>query len=84
MHGINRPTLERYLAEAEKHVLRGECHIQAHRRHIAVLEQHGRDCTQARKVLTTSEELLVMYVARRDQLREDVSMAETPAGRSAG
>ncbi len=76
MHGIDRPTLERYLAETEQHVARGEQSIQAHRRHIAVLEEHGRDCTQAKRVLVISEELQVMYVARRDQLRVDVSMAD--------
>ncbi len=70
MHGIDRPTLERYLAEAEKHVVRGEQHILAHRRRIATLEQHGGDCTRAKRALRTSEELQVMYVARRDQLRE--------------
>ncbi len=46
---MDRLTLERYLAQAEKHVARGDGYILAHRRHIAVLEQHGRDCTQARE-----------------------------------
>ncbi len=73
---MNRLTLERYLVQAEQHVVRGDRSIQAHRRHIAMLEQHGRDCTQAKRVLAISEELQVMYVARRDQLRVDVSMAD--------
>ncbi len=47
--------------------------------HIATLEQRDGDCNQARRVLTQFEELQEMYVARRDQLRLDVNMAETPS-----
>jgi hypothetical protein len=69
---MDRAMLERYLAEAERHVTEGGEHIATQRRIIAELERDSHDTTNARQSLKQFEELQAIHIANRDRLRREL------------
>ena len=70
---MDRALLERNLAVAEKHVLRGEEHVRQQRELVAQLERDGHDALLSREILKTFEQSLRMHVENRDRLIAQLS-----------
>jgi hypothetical protein len=65
---MDRETLLRYLAQAERHIVVGEQQITRQRDLIDGLERGGHDLTRAREVLQTLEHSQTLHVAHRDRI----------------
>jgi hemerythrin len=61
------------LAHAENHVARGLEHVSRRRRIVAELKGAGRDTIAARELLALLEDFLMMHVASRDRLRQELA-----------
>ena len=59
-------------------VAMGEQHIGRQRELVSKIERDGRDSTEARQLLATSEELQDLHIADRDRLEKE--LADTPEG----
>ncbi len=69
---MDRTMVERHLAQAERHVVRGKQIVAEQRERVARLERDGHDVTQARELLRKFEELQAIHVADRDSLRKEL------------
>jgi hypothetical protein len=72
LYFMDRRMLEGHLAQAERHVLKGESHIDRQRQLVAELERDGDDITLATKLLLQFEQLQAMHIADRDRLRQEL------------
>jgi hypothetical protein len=64
--------VERRLALAEEHILRGIEHVARQREPVEHLEGRGQDSEQTRRVLRTFEASLSTHMADRDRLLRDI------------
>lgn len=64
--------LERHLAQAEEHIALGEHHIARQRELVAELERNGHDTAEARRLLTTFEEMQKMHAADQERIRHEL------------
>ena len=65
---MDREILEQHLATIEGHVTLGEGHIAGQHELIARLDRGGHDSEEARRLLTTFEEMQEIHLAHRDRL----------------
>ena len=72
---LDRSRQLRHLAEAEKHVLRGEQTISDQEQRIEELDGHGQDTTFARSLLETFLWTQTQFVAHRDQILRELDHA---------
>jgi hypothetical protein len=77
---MNRDFVERALAQAERHVARGEVIIARQRAMITTWEQSGRNAALCKEFLSVFEDSQRWHIADRDRLRKD--LANAPAGLS--
>jgi hypothetical protein len=78
---MDRRTLERHLAEAEKHIATGQAKIARQQEIIAELERDSHDPILARKLLATFEEVQRVQLQERDTVVQELRRLEE--GRSA-
>jgi hypothetical protein len=71
---LDRKSLERHLALAERNLALGEKHIQRQRGLIADLERDAQDATGARVLLVTLEATQALHFADRDLLRQELNL----------
>lgn len=69
---MDRATVERRLAQCERHVALGAEHVRSQRELIAKLEKDGHDTTAAAALLLQFEELQALHIADRDRLRQEL------------
>jgi hypothetical protein len=66
---MDRPMIERHLAQADQHVALGQQHIARQRQIVEELAGHGRTIEEeAIKLLRTLEDMQLMHVTDRDRL----------------
>jgi hypothetical protein len=68
---MDRPMLERHLAQAERHIAQGKVHVA--RQRVIVAELDGRDLRTAQALLTQFEAMLAHHVADRDRIRAELA-----------
>jgi hypothetical protein len=73
---MDRRTLERHLAEAEKHIAIGQTNIARQQEIIAGLERDSHDPTLARKLLASFEELQRVQLQERDTVVRELLRLE--------
>src|SRR5208283_254037 len=73
--GVNRDFLEMALAQAGRHVARGEVILARQRATIAASERIGRNVGRSKEFLSLFEESQRLHVADRDRLRRDLENA---------
>lgn len=69
---MDRGTVLRHLAAADRHVAEGERHIARQRELIAELERNGHASADARGLLATLEDMQTSHVAHQDRLRREL------------
>ncbi|WP_407158153.1 hypothetical protein [Bradyrhizobium sp. STM 3557] len=72
---MDRSRQLQHLAEAEKHVLRGEQAISDQEQRIEELDHRGQDTTFARSLLETFLCTQIQFVAHRDQILRELDGA---------
>jgi hypothetical protein len=65
---MDRPLVERHLAQAEQRVSEGKRHIANQRELVAELERDGHPTEQACRLLAQFEEIQALYIADRDRV----------------
>jgi hypothetical protein len=76
---MDRVSLQKYLAQAERHVMEVEGHLARQRLLIHKLEQHqGRGARAARLFLRSLEAMQALHVADRDRVRAQLGMTRPP------
>jgi hypothetical protein len=73
---MDRARLAEHLAQAERHVVLGEAHLQRQRVIVTELERAGADTGEARRLLANLEEMQTLHVADRDRLRDELGTTE--------
>jgi hypothetical protein len=73
---MDRATLKRHLADAERDVALGEDYIARQRAIVARLEQAGQDSAHARRLLGDLIEIHQVHVADRDRLLEELARGD--------
>jgi hypothetical protein len=76
---MDQGTLQRHLAQAERHVAQGVVHLARQRALIDELDRAGHDTTDARAVLDTLTETQVLHEQDREHLLGLASQAEARA-----
>ena len=66
--------LQEHLAQAERHVEEGECHVARQCEVVAALERQGADCTGAMTLLRQFEAWLALHIVDRDRLRKELGL----------
>jgi hypothetical protein len=66
---MDRKTLVRHLAQAERHVAAGQHHLERQRRVVAKRQREGFDDREAMDLLMEFERLQAIHVADRNRLR---------------
>jgi hypothetical protein len=69
---MDRASLERRLANAQKHITEGERHVAAQQKLIQRMARLGRDTTRSQRLLETFEETLRLHMADRDKLLREL------------
>jgi hypothetical protein len=72
---VTRDFLEMAVAQAERHVARGEVILARQRATIVASERMGRNVESSKKFLSVFEESQRLHVADRDRLRRDLENA---------
>ena len=70
---MDRAMVERHLAEAEAHVVRGGDLIARQQGLIAELAWDGHDTAEAKRLLTTLEATQALLLAHRDLVRRELA-----------
>ena len=70
---MDREMLQEHLAQAERHISEGECHIARQREIIAELDGSGQYWQIALDLLHQFEQLQALHIADRDRLRKELS-----------
>ena len=65
---MDRASLERRLANADKHIVEGMRHIAQQKKLIQGMERLGRDTSMSKQLLQTFEETVRLHTADRDKL----------------
>jgi hypothetical protein len=65
---MDRASLERRLANADKHIVEGMRHIAQQKKLIQGMERLGRDTSMSKQLLQTFEETVRLHNADRDKL----------------
>lgn len=69
----DRPTVERHLHKALRHVATGQRLVDKQRVLLATLEEHGHATHIARKLLLQFENVQAMHVTDRDRLVDELA-----------
>jgi hypothetical protein len=77
LRGMDRASLERRLANADKHIVEGMRHIAQQKALIQGMERLGRDTSTSKRLLRIFEETLRLHTAERDKLLRQLN-AERP------
>jgi hypothetical protein len=77
LSGMDRASLERRLANADKHIVEGMRHIAQQKALIQGMERLGRDTSTSKRLLRIFEETLRLHTAERDKLLRQLN-AERP------
>jgi len=72
---MNRDSVEMALAQAERHVARGEVILAHQRARVAASERSGHNVARFKELLTVFEDSQRLLVADRDRLRQDPQSA---------
>jgi hypothetical protein len=70
---MDRVLIAEHLQKARNHVAESEAHVRRQRTIVADLERDGHDTALARELLAKFERMLVLHVADRDRLVEELS-----------
>jgi hypothetical protein len=73
LSGMDRASLERRLANADKHIGEGMRHIAQQKALIQGMERLGRDTSMSKQLLQTFEEMLRLHTADRDKLLRELN-----------
>jgi hypothetical protein len=68
LSGMDRASLERRLANANKHIVEGMRHVAQQRALVHGMERLGRDSSTSKELLRTFEETLRLHTDDRDKL----------------
>jgi hypothetical protein len=74
---MDRATLERRLANANKHIAEGARHVAQQKALVQGMERQGRDSSTSKQLLQTFEETLRLHMADRDKLLRDLDADRT-------
>lgn len=69
---MDKQLVEQHLKLAKQHVAQGRRHITRQKQIIFELTQGQHDTSQARRLLSTFEELQQMHVAERNRLQKEL------------
>ena len=69
---MDRKLIEQHLKLARQHVAEGRRHIARQKQIIIKLMQGQHDTSQARRLLSTYEELQLMHIAERNRLQKEL------------
>jgi hypothetical protein len=67
---MDRKTILRDLARAQERVAQVELHLKVQQQIVDVLERHGCNALDARKLLQQYQELQARHIAERDRLKD--------------
>ncbi|MFS8053035.1 hypothetical protein QD357_09380 [Rhizobium sp. BR 317] len=70
--GMDKQLVEQHLKLAKQHVAEGRRHITRQKQIIVKLTQGQDDTSQARRLLSTFEELKLMHIAERNRLQKEL------------